>query len=165
MSSPSELVRDFLNTADLEAEKDELSSPAELALWLRERGLAGERDRATDDDLGTALALREGIRAALGGRPAELPALPLVATPELVPVEDGVRGALAAIAVALVRADRDRLKVCASATCQWAFVDSSKNRSRAWCSMKICGNRLKTRAYRTRRQVERRAQGPITDTV
>lgn len=165
MSSPSELVRDFLNTVDLEAERDELSSPAELALWLRERGLAGARDRASDDDLTTALSLREGIRAALGGRPAELPTLPLVATPELVPMESGVRGALAAIAVALVRADRDRLRVCASPTCQWAFVDSSKNRSRAWCSMKICGNRLKTRAYRTRRQVERRAQGPITDTV
>ena len=43
-----------------------------------------------------------------------------------------------------------RLKVCVEDTCQWAFIDSSKNRSRSWCSMRICGNRTKTRAYRAR---------------
>ena len=35
-----------------------------------------------------------------------------------------------------------------SGTCRWAFLDTSKNRSRAWCSMSVCGNRTKTRAYR-----------------
>ena len=43
-----------------------------------------------------------------------------------------------------------RLKVCRN--CQWAFYDTSKNRSGSWCSMQLCGNRLKTRAYRTRRR-------------
>ncbi len=43
-----------------------------------------------------------------------------------------------------------RLKVCREDTCAWAFYDRSKNRSGAWCSMAVCGNRTKARAYRAR---------------
>ncbi len=42
--------------------------------------------------------------------------------------------------------------VCSSDTCQWAFYDRSKNRSGRWCSMQVCGNRTKTRAYRARQR-------------
>ncbi|MGH2778535.1 MAG: CGNR zinc finger domain-containing protein, partial [Actinomycetota bacterium] len=31
-----------------------------------------------------------------------------------------------------------------------AFYDHSKNRSGKWCTMRVCGNRAKTRAYRER---------------
>jgi len=41
------------------------------------------------------------------------------------------------------------LKACPN--CWWAFYDYSRNRSASWCSMQLCGNRLKTRAYRRRR--------------
>ena len=34
--------------------------------------------------------------------------------------------------------------------CHWAFYDSSRNRSRTWCSMSVCGNRAKARSYRAR---------------
>ena len=44
-----------------------------------------------------------------------------------------------------------RLKVCPADDCQWAFYDHSKNRSGTWCSMQVCGNRAKVRAYRERR--------------
>jgi len=43
-----------------------------------------------------------------------------------------------------------RLKVCAADDCRWAFFDSSKNRKGHWCSMEVCGNREKNRAYRAR---------------
>ncbi|GAA3169154.1 CGNR zinc finger domain-containing protein [Nonomuraea roseoviolacea subsp. carminata] len=170
MPAPAELVRDFVNTLDVECDTDELASPAELALWLRERGLAGPLDRATDDDLATALALREALRAALRTHHDQaLPVLPLRVVvdplPRLVPVESGVRGALAVIAAAVADASWDRLKVCAEITCQWAFIDVSKNRSRSWCSMRVCGNRTKTRAYRARKQGSRRLQASNTDTV
>ncbi|MEU7862479.1 CGNR zinc finger domain-containing protein [Nonomuraea sp. NPDC049141] len=221
MLAPAELVRDFVNTYNLDSDADELASPAELAVWLRERGLIGPRDRATDDDLATALTLREALRAALRREtpePAELraalrhetpetpelraapsceprrtpalsrenpkppaltretpempdlPALPLLvrvggATPELVPLEDGVRGGLARITAAVTDQSWHRLKVCAEGLCQWAFIDSSKNRSRSWCSMRVCGNRTKTRAYRARKQGSRHPQGSNTDTV
>lgn len=31
--------------------------------------------------------------------------------------------------------------------CGWLFVDESKNHSRTWCDMRICGNRAKRRRY------------------
>jgi predicted RNA-binding Zn ribbon-like protein len=40
-----------------------------------------------------------------------------------------------------------RVKVCASPTCDWLFIDASKNRSRRWCDMASCGNRAKARRY------------------
>ena len=58
---------------------------------------------------------------------------------------------LAAVADAQCAGTWDRLKACAADDCQWAFYDSSRNQSRTWCSMEVCGNRAKTRAYRTRR--------------
>lgn len=165
-----ELVRDFVNTYDVESDSDDLTSPAELAVWLRERGLTTPGDRAGDEDLATAIALREGLRVALRrAGPAELPRLPLSVAvggvPALVPLEAGVPGGLARIAAAVLDPGWERLKVCSEGTCQWAFIDSSKNRSRAWCSMKVCGNRTKTRAYRARKHGSRRVQGPNTDTV
>jgi len=41
-----------------------------------------------------------------------------------------------------------RLRECASDTCGWLFLDTTKNRSRRWCDMKGCGNRDKVRRYR-----------------
>ncbi|GIH98692.1 CGNR zinc finger domain-containing protein [Planobispora takensis] len=84
--------------------------------------------------------------------------------PGLEPVAGGVPGGLARIAAAVMAVHAQgmwpRLKVCTESTCQWAFVDSSKNRSRSWCSMKVCGNRTKTRAYRARRQSETGSRHP-----
>jgi len=39
---------------------------------------------------------------------------------------------------------------CDAANCRWLFLDRSKNHSRRWCDMQICGNREKARAYRHR---------------
>jgi len=44
----------------------------------------------------------------------------------------------------------DRMKACAADTCRWAFYDHSRNRSRQWCDMAVCGNRAKARTYRKR---------------
>lgn len=58
-----ELLRAFVNTLDIEAGADELSSPAELAAWLRERDLAEPADSfATEDDLRQAIVMREALR-------------------------------------------------------------------------------------------------------
>lgn len=51
----------------------------------------------------------------------------------------------------LERGATDRLKECPGEACGWIFVDTSKNRSRTWCSMKACGNAAKVRRYRARR--------------
>ena len=44
------------------------------------------------------------------------------------------------------------VRECACATCRWLFLDTTKNRSRKWCDMNLCGGRMKARAYYRRRR-------------
>lgn len=69
-----------------------------------------------------------------------------------------VLGPVAQGAVDLLRSDQlDRVGQCADDRgCGWLFFDSSRNRSRRWCSMESCGNRAKARRH------YRRAQGAET---
>jgi predicted RNA-binding Zn ribbon-like protein len=43
-----------------------------------------------------------------------------------------------------------RIRSCAAETCRWLFLDTSKNHTRRWCNMKICGNRMKAHRYHFR---------------
>ena len=40
---------------------------------------------------------------------------------------------------------RSQIKVCGN--CGWLFLDKSKNRSRKWCNMSVCGNEIKARRF------------------
>ena len=44
----------------------------------------------------------------------------------------------------------ERVKVCASDTCQWIFYDGSRTSRRRWCDMATCGNRAKAARHRAR---------------
>jgi len=44
----------------------------------------------------------------------------------------------------------DRLRQCNGHKCTWLFLDRSKNRSRRWCDMEICGNRAKSQRHYAR---------------
>jgi predicted RNA-binding Zn ribbon-like protein len=44
-----------------------------------------------------------------------------------------------------------RVRACAAGDCGWWFVDDTKNRSRRWCDMTLCGNREKLRRFRARK--------------
>jgi predicted RNA-binding Zn ribbon-like protein len=167
----ADLIREFVNTRNVEKQTDELSSPAALAHWLRQHGLLGPRADVDEEDRRLAVALREALRETLlthhgsEGEPAapdleqlagDLPlrlAFP-AGGPRLEPAAPGVRGALAALVAAVYQAVADgswsRLKACPADDCTWAFYDASKNRSRTWCSMEVCGNRAKTRTFRAR---------------
>ena len=51
--------------------------------------------------------------------------------------------------------DLSRVQMCAGDDCGWLFFDTSKNRSRRWCSMEDCGNRAKARRhYRRQRALQ-----------
>jgi predicted RNA-binding Zn ribbon-like protein len=75
MPEPLALVRDFLNTLDLEtfgehaakpaADRERLASARALGIWLAQRGLIGARRSVSDDDLAQALALRAALRSML----------------------------------------------------------------------------------------------------
>jgi predicted RNA-binding Zn ribbon-like protein len=43
--------------------------------------------------------------------------------------------------------DAARVRQCGDAECGWFFLDTSRNRSRRWCSMEVCGNRNKARRF------------------
>ena len=45
-----------------------------------------------------------------------------------------------------------RVRACAAVDCGWWFLDDTKNASRRWCDMKICGNRDKVRRFRARQR-------------
>ena len=51
-----------------------------------------------------------------------------------------------------VNAEPDRLKICPN--CGWLFLDKSRNRSRTWCDMAICGNRAKASRHYYRHREE-----------
>ena len=166
------LLRAYANTVDEETGTDVLADAGGLTAWLQEQGLLDPDGTADEDDLQVARALRDGLRAVLAARsPAPEPApesldaataaLPLQVRltaegPRLEPLCAGARGALARVLVAAeqCRLDGswDRLKLCPAADCRWAFYDTSRNRTRVWCAMGVCGNRTKTRAYRARRR-------------
>ena len=168
-----ELVRSFVNTLDVEAATDELATVGGLRSWLVGHDLLAAGDEVGRRDVALAIELRDAIRRALlvhAGVPAppdDLDRLNLVAArlalqvhfdadgaPTLVPRGDGASAALARL-LAHVAESRaagtwERLKVCPAEDCLWGFYDQSRNRSRRWCSMEVCGNRTKTRAYRRR---------------
>jgi predicted RNA-binding Zn ribbon-like protein len=174
-------VQAFLNTfwdLDRDGGGERWSSPASYEAWLAARGFAG---RASNADLERALELREALRmlclanhdADAGEASTALAALDRVAcvvapaaaltpslrTGALEPAGDGPDAACA-LALAIVfaaRADGSfaRLKACPHAHCGWAFYDGSRNRSGQWCSMRICGNRTKSEAFRRRRGAPR----------
>jgi predicted RNA-binding Zn ribbon-like protein len=66
----------------------------------------------------------------------------------------GAAAVLARLLAVIARADAEgtweRLKVCPADDCLWAFYDFSRNHSRTWCDMRVCGNRAKARTFRSR---------------
>jgi predicted RNA-binding Zn ribbon-like protein len=58
----------------------------------------------------------------------------------------------------LTSEDLGRVRKCASEVCDWLFVDASKNRSRRWCTMGVCGSRAKSRRYYRRRKREKESE-------
>ena len=56
-----------------------------------------------------------------------------------------------AFAKLFTEADRSRLRKCGN--CVLHFLDTSKKGTRRWCSMQLCGNRLKVAAYARRKRL------------
>src|SRR5262245_34815910 len=179
---PRELVavQALVNTIDLESNDERLDSPEALKRFLTGQGLLAPSEAVGEADLAMAIELREALRAMLRvnhGEPLDPAALEVVnraaaglplqvafdtdGQPVLGPGSAGCRGALATLLAGVAQAHAqgtwERLKACSAESCQWAFYDKSKNRSGRWCSMQTCGNRTKTRTYRSRRRGETEA--------
>ena len=64
-----------------------------------------------------------------------------------------LEAAVALSALALTALPAGRIRICRN--CRWLFVDRSRNASRLWCDMTVCGNRNKARRHYARRRDER----------
>jgi predicted RNA-binding Zn ribbon-like protein len=170
-----ELVQDFVNSRELRPAAESLGTPDELSAWLGERELLEAGSRVTRAELAEAVRVREALRDVLSAKvgievdldaaKAEIDAAARRAglelrfdptCPRVEPTVGGVRGAVGKILVEvydeMVEGTWERMKACRAEDCRWAFLDTSKNKSRAWCSMESCGNRAKVNAYRQRHQ-------------
>ncbi|MEV8630807.1 CGNR zinc finger domain-containing protein [Streptosporangium sp. NPDC051023] len=168
-----ELVREFVNTRDLEQGTDALATPEGLRAWLVARTPIDEATPVDEELWRRAVLVREALRAlarANSGTPV---------SPEAVRVLDelardaavrlrvrdagdlelaagdggGLRelgGILAVVGAAALDGTWQRFKVCPAEDCLWAFYDHSRNRAGLWCQMAECGNRTKVRTYRAR---------------
>ena len=167
-------LQQFVNTLDAEDGIELLQRPADLARWLGHHGLAAESARISQPEFRRALEVREAFRAVLhanNGAPVDRGAIETLDAAaraaeltvrwdehghsELVPARRGLEGAFGTLLAIAYRARVDgtweRLKACPEESCGWAFYDRSRNRSSTWCSMAVCGNRAKARAFRERR--------------
>jgi len=167
------LVQALVNTINLDTGKDVIDTPAGLEAWLTEFELLPPGVAVLDSDVARARELREALRllirrnaepdvdasaaaqtvsrvAASGRLTVEFES---AGTARLRSLDPGVDGSLATVAAGAFEAMTDgtwtRLRACLR--CHWASYDRSRNLSSRWCSMRYCGNRTKTRAYRRRR--------------
>ena len=167
-------VQAFANSFfDLEEQpgQDHFATAAGVQRWLKQRGLSA--GRITRADLDRVLVVRDGLRAELAehnGKPPD-PAVRAAlreATRGLsasftldnggdiapAPASPGVAGALGLLMAVIHESQTDgswtRLKTCPGHHCGWVFFDNSRNAGSTWCSMQVCGNRAKARAYRRR---------------
>lgn len=176
------LLESFLNSVDAESGQDDLAELAEFSRWLREHERARAGRHVTGTDLEWARQLRGHLREVLQHHhddrsDIDAEALTRLAAPlEIRVVFDpsgqarlescgtGVAGVLAEIVTAVVQAEADgdwrRMKLCLADDCAVAYYDTSKNRSRRWCSMQTCGNKRKTRTYYQRHAAQNQAITP-----
>jgi predicted RNA-binding Zn ribbon-like protein len=166
---PLRLVQRFVNTVDKEHGREWLATPDDLARWFEDAGLG--RIKTTAGDVVRAHNLRAALQsflAANNGAKLDEDAIATInraadAAQVTAGLDerghlrfdvkggglDAALGSIVAVAFSALTAGAwSRLKTCRN--CNWAFYDYSRNRSAKWCSMLICGNRLKSRSYRRR---------------
>jgi predicted RNA-binding Zn ribbon-like protein len=164
--------RDLVRWLESAGALDRASARAALAKW--------EGKRSGELVLGAARALRAALRrladAAAEGRPVPRATLERVnqllgrgaAVAKVVP--DSAAGFVArrglrldepldllvpvaeAAADLLCHADLSRIRRCAHPACVLYFLDGTKNGTRRWCDMRICGNRANAAAYYRRQR-------------
>jgi predicted RNA-binding Zn ribbon-like protein len=141
---------------------------------MSKRGLLASGGKITPDMFETALHLRASIRAYLACEPPErrknrdaarslnrvmrlFPLVPQAQNDNGIALHAAREDALSGLSVVVAElyegsllGTLDRLKMCAADECRRVFYDRSKPATRRWCMSTLCGNRMKTRAYRER---------------
>jgi predicted RNA-binding Zn ribbon-like protein len=165
--APLAVVQSLVNTSELLADRDDLTTPAGLLAWAAAEGLPCPA-RPTPADLTRVRRFREALRHLLGGTVSGVNALngelartgtrPLLSAggeveftgDDATALDAAITRVLAAVITAGLDGSLRRLKTCAAEDCRWAFYDRSPNVVSRWCETSVCGARHKMRAYRAR---------------
>jgi predicted RNA-binding Zn ribbon-like protein len=165
-------VQLFLHTWDEEDQREDLDSPASLDRFFKDNDLWPGGRASGDAELAEALEVRDAINALLRhnhGDPldpsapkklndvAESAGFSIVFGGDNAAVSARANGALGAlgnllaiIAGSMSEGTWSRMKICQNDACAVPFYDKARNRSGKWCSMEVCGNRVKARNFRAR---------------
>jgi len=152
---------------------DDLECPQSLRRWLRTHGALELRSTVSKRDLRMMRGFREGLRALMRAHAGVAPGADALAVwnellrktglqlqfdrrgePKIESAGSGITGAVALmsnlILEATIAGEWDRFKACRR--CGWAFYDRSRNRHGRWCRMEVCGNHVKSQAFRARKR-------------
>ncbi len=157
------LLLDLLNTTPVVdgAPRDDLEQVKAARAWMRAHGIA-----ATDAELTALREARAVLQAVVRGRRAPSALQSFVSDVALRPVATAAGfdwrmaadrtpfGATRAVLAwdALRISSPGRLRPCANDECRLFLIDRSKPNTARWCSMAICGNRMKARRHYRRTQ-------------
>lgn len=175
-----DLALDFINTRYGTGDKarDVFDSDAAVVAWLRQAGALEDGNAVQEKGIlhaaralrDNALALVEARKAGGWADPAGLNRVLALGShhvelrwergsdPVAVERRSGADPAvlLLPVAQALVRllstADVGLVRRCEADDCTLWFHDRTKSHRRRWCSMALCGNRMKVAAYRARQR-------------
>jgi predicted RNA-binding Zn ribbon-like protein len=152
------LLLDLLNTTPAVdgVPRDDLADQRAARAWMRERGIA-----PTKAELASLLDARSLLQDVVRGdaRPAALqrflggvrlrPATRGEGLDWELLVDGAPKGAVRAVLAwdALRISSPGRLRPCANPECRLFLIDRSKPNTARWCSMAICGNRMKARRH------------------
>lgn len=171
------LVQALVNTWHQLGDEDEFATPAETLHWLHSHQFLLSNSRLSKADWLHLCQFRTAIRQLLlanNGEPLDNETVaylngaarhaPLITTFDqagqvaLTTTVNGIDRVVGCILEIVFKAMVDnswnRLKACRNPACQWAFYDTSKNRSGVWCTMEVCGSRHKARTCRQRQRRE-----------
>ena len=177
------LVKAFLNSVDIEEGTDRFETAESTRAWLIKRDLPGGDAKWSKRERDALIGVREALRAVVAAHGSAPPseALQVIAAAartapltveldqtgfaDLRPTGHGLDALIARLLGDIASAQRIgtwlNLRVCRRDVCRWAFYDASRNHSGVWCTMSICGNRVKSANLRRRRSgQDRGAAGP-----
>ncbi|BBX23832.1 hypothetical protein MTER_32430 [Mycolicibacter terrae] len=153
------LLLDLLNSTPVidGVARDELEDPVTAQAWLDSHNVGTANEQQLQDLIDIRTALQDVVR---GDRTPQALA-PFLSGVGLSPAlsDEGLtwslttRGTSPAAARALLAWDAlriaspGRLRPCANDECRLFLIDRSKPNTARWCSMAICGNRMKARRH------------------
>lgn len=163
VSSNEALLLDLLNSTPVEGDEivDALGDDASASAWTLERGGTG-----TPREVGLVREVREALQGVVRGDAEPRSLAPFLRDVTQVPTissgtlewqlrapDDSLLAARAVIAWSELEQTRPgRLRSCGNPDCRLFLVDRSHGNRAQWCSMAVCGNRMKARRHYDRKR-------------